>query len=77
MSSELWIIEAREPDGTLDLRTLQPDALFGMQCYKGIDEDKMAKIIMRHSPLVELDGRDIPSWPARLHPKWVARRKTW
>lgn len=77
MSKQLWIIEARAPDGSLDLRTLQPDALFGTRCYAGITEDDMARVVYRHSPMLTLDGREIASWPTKLHPGWVARRRTW
>lgn len=78
MSEQLWIIEARNPDGTLDLRTLQAHHIFGMGAIDGITEDAMAKTIYRYDPLAPpLDGRDIEHWPTRLHPGWVARRKTW
>lgn len=76
--NDLWIIEAREPDGDLDFRTLQPNHIFGLDAITGITEDAMARVIYRCDPLAPpLDGRDINHWPTRLHPKWIARRKTW
>lgn len=78
MSGELWIIEARNPDGSLDLRTLQANHIFGMKAITGISEEEMAKTVYRYDPLTpSLSGRDVPNWPTRLHPKWIARRKTW
>lgn len=77
MNTNIWIVEAREPDGTLDLRTSQPDAVFGTECYAGITEERMANAVFAYSPLSKLEGSDIAHWPTILHPKWIARRRTW
>ena len=78
MSTDLWIIEARNRNGELEFRTLQPQHIFGRDSITGMSEDAIAKVIYRHDPLAPpLDGSDIPNWPKRLHPMWVARRKTW
>ena len=75
---DLWIIEARNSDGDLDFRTLQPQHIFGRNSITGMTSDAMAKVIYRHDPLApQLNGSDIENWPKLLHPMWVARRKTW
>lgn len=75
---DLWIIEARNQNDELEFRTLQPQHIFGLDSITGMSSDAIAKVIYRHDPLAPpLDGSDIANWPKRLHPMWVARRKTW
>jgi len=75
--NELYVIECRKPDGSLDFAAPQPESVFGMRAINGISEDAMAKIVYRRCPNAVLTGTNIPSWPANVDPRWHARRKTW
>lgn len=72
-----YVIEARHPDGTLDLKSAQPEMLFGEKAITGITEDEMAKVIFHHCPNANLHGGNISIWPRALHANWVARHKYW
>ena len=77
MRQDLFVIEARKPDGTLDLSGLQPETVFGMAAITGISEDGMARVIFRRLPEACLQGDRISSWPSMIDPRFKARRKTW
>ncbi len=74
---QLYVIECRKPDGSLDFLYPQPEVVFGEAAINGIDEDKMAKAIFRRIPDAVMDGRNISAWPALIDPRWSARAKTW
>lgn len=74
---ERYVIEARQPDGTLDLTCAQPETVFGEPAILGISADDMAQVIFRRKPDINLDGRWIAIWPQVLHDRWRARLKTW
>ena len=74
---KLYVIEARRPDGALDLAAPQPESVFGLAAIHGIDHWTMAQAIYRRLPDVTLSGGDIACWPRLLDPRWVARVKTW
>lgn len=76
-SRDLYVIEARDPDGTLDLRGKQPEEVFGLAAIKGITEDAMAKKIFAKFPDAVLRGDTISAWPSLFDSRWRARRKTW
>jgi hypothetical protein len=71
------VIEARNADGTLDLKCAQPEMMFGDKAITGITCDDMAKVIFHHCPNASLHGTNIPIWPKALHEKWIARVKYW
>ena len=73
----LWIIEARTPDGALDLAAPQPEEVFGPGSVLGMSSDAMAKCIYARVPDITLDGREIPTWPRYIDPRFTAREKTW
>lgn len=75
--NDLYVIEARKPDGSLDLEGRQPWAAFGDKAFTGISEDAMAKIVYRYCPNATLTGMDIMAWPSNIDPRWKARRKYW
>ena len=77
MRRDLYVIEARMPDGMLDLRGLQPYEVFGIGALRGISKDQMAKVIWRHCPDAVLTGDTVPLWPRYLNRQWTARPKTW
>lgn len=77
MRHDLYVIEARKPDGVLDLSGLQPETVFGMAAIHGISEDAMADAIFRKCPEACLRGDSISSWPSMVDPRFRARRKTW
>ena len=75
---DLYIIERRRPDGVLDARSKpQPEDFFTMRAVHGITLDEMAKYIFPRKPDADLRGTNIPTWPANLHPEFVARRRPW
>lgn len=61
MSRDLYLIERRNEDGSMDFRGPQPETLFGKVAYQGIDPDSMAQVIYRHKPEAELYGNAIPA----------------
>lgn len=75
--SALYVIEARTPDGQLDLASPQPHEVFGQYAITGIDLWRMSQVIYRHVPDAVLTGDRIAVWPAVIDPRWIARRKTW
>lgn len=75
-----WIIEKRNADGSLDFSTPQPERFYGTRAITGIDEDTLAAETFRNAaPNTDpvLLGTNIPHWPSFVHPKFIARRKTW
>lgn len=74
---DLYIIEARHPDGRLDLTEPQPESVFGPGAIRGMGDDAMATAIFTREPDAVLDGRHVALWPAMIDPRWIARRKTW
>lgn len=77
MRNDLYVIECRKPDGTLDLNGQQPEAVFGSGAYHGLTSNQIAKQLFARDPEALLDGRYVTEWPRLLDPRWVARRKTW
>jgi len=80
MKGEKWIIEARNPDGSLDLGSLQPEVVFGAKAITGMTADQIASAIYRFfgdswSPM--LSGTEVETWPSYIDRRWTARRKTW
>lgn len=73
----LYIIEARTPDGALDFTDPQPESVFGDKAITGITDWDMAQAIYRQSPDAVLQGDQIALWPRWLDPRWTARPKTW
>lgn len=73
----IYIIEARKSDGSLDLSGAQPESYFGSGAITGMDEDAIAKAIFQRSPDAVLRGDSIPIWPAVIDARFIARRKTW
>lgn len=72
-----WIIEARNPDGTLNLRDPQPEAFFGNGAIHGMTDYQIAKVVWRHAPDAELHGDSIATWPRAVDARFLARQKTW
>ena len=72
-----WVIECRTPEGKLDLTGPQPESFFGMPAIQGITDNEMADTIFRRLTEASLSGDAIPSWPALIDPRWIARRKYW
>lgn len=72
-----YIIEARNPDGSLDLKCEQPETVFGRKSISGMTLNEIAKTIFRFKPDAVLDGGSIPLWATAINPKWVIREKTW
>ena len=73
---QLWVIEKRHADGRLDFSEPSVYAVFGMAAIIGLDEDALAKAVYRRVPDVILDGRETALWPAKVNPRFIARRKT-
>jgi hypothetical protein len=75
---QLYVIECRKPDGSLDFAEPQPWQVFGKKAITGIDDDEMAKVVFAKGPHdVVLEGGHIGRWPAFIDPRWSARRKYW
>ncbi len=72
-----WIIEARHPDGTLDLTAPQPEDFFGLAAINGMTDWEMSRIIFKHDDNVVLTGDSIATWPRAIDGRFTARRKTW
>lgn len=83
MREDRYIIEARHPDGSLDLTAPQPEEFWGIKAITGISQDEMARVIYRLHPEVDtsrsilLDGAQICLWPRVIDIRFTARRKTW
>lgn len=77
MRTDLWIIECRKPDGTLDFAVPQPESVFGNAAISGMDDHAMAVVIFRKLPDAVLEGHMIATWPSLLDARWRARQKTW
>jgi hypothetical protein len=77
VTRDLWVIEKRLDDGSLDLTYPQPEDYFGLAAIKGITSDAIAKKVYARKPEAVLLGDRIARWPSLLHPGFVARRKTW
>jgi len=77
---EVYIIEKRKDDGSLDFSGKQPEQVFGHGAIGGMTVDDMAQRIFRLLPDLKkgsLHGMNIPSWPSFVDDHFVARRKTW
>lgn len=77
MRDDLWIIECRSPNGSLDFTGAQPEAVFGAGAITGMTSDAMAKTIFRAHPDAVLTGDSIALWPHVIDSRFTARRKTW
>lgn len=75
--TERWIIEARKPDGSLDLSGRQPHEVFGKGAIHGMTDHAIAQVIYKHNEAAVLRGDQIAQWPALIDPRWCAREKTW
>jgi len=75
--NDLWIIECRNPDGTLNFEGPQPEDVFGFGAIRGMTDDAMAKIVYARRPDAILHGSEIANWPSYINLGWKARRKTW
>lgn len=74
---DLWIIEKRNADGSLNLTDPQPHQIFGMGAIHGMDDNAMAQVIFRKVPDAVMDGRFVAHWPQLIDPQFTARRKYW
>lgn len=77
MIGQLYVIEAREPDGSLSFAKPQPEEIFGRGAITGIDEDAIAKVVWRHKPDAVLTGETLLRWPALVDERFRARAKYW
>jgi hypothetical protein len=75
----VYVIEARRPDGSLDLSGRQPEATFGPNAITGMDDWQMSRVILREVPeqFDKCRGDNVAEWPSFIDPRWHARRKTW
>lgn len=73
----LYIIEARTPDGSLDLSGPQPESVFGVRAIVGMNDWDMSRVIYQKLPDAVLRGDNILHWPSLIDSRWVARHKTW
>lgn len=76
-SRDLWVIERRKADGSLDLKGAQPEEAFGPGAYLGLSDWSMSRVIYARLPEAVLRGDQIAAWPGLLDPAWIARPKTW
>lgn len=72
-----YVIECRNPDGSLDLRERQPESVFGNSAITGITEWQMSRLIFKKFPDAVLRGETISAWPSIFDSRWRAREKTW
>ena len=72
-----YVIEARNPDGSLSFDGLQPEQVWGMQAITGLTEDDMSDVIFRRVPDAILIGDNISQWPRLIDARFSARVKTW
>lgn len=79
MSLDLWIIEARNPDGSLNFEAPRPNDIFGEGAIHGMTDWDMSRVVLRVKPdeFGRLQGTNIPQWPSFIDPRFSARRKTW
>lgn len=75
--TKLYVIEARNPDGSLDFASPQPEQIFGGAAVTGITVDRMAKVIYARKPDAVLTGDSVCKWPALLDSRFTARVKYW
>lgn len=73
----LYVIECRNPDGSLDFEGAQPENFFSMKAIQGISENDMAKRIFAEYPDAVLRGETVSAWPLIVDSRWRARLKTW
>lgn len=74
---QLYVVECRNPDGTLNFAEPQPESYFGMAAITGITDNAMSHAIFRTLPDAVMTGDSIPSWPQLIDVRWSARKKTW
>ena len=72
-----YVVEARNPDGSLNFDKPQPEDFYGLGAIQGLSEDALAAPIFRRDPDVVLDGRTLLLWPRELDPRFTARKKYW
>ncbi len=75
-----YIIEARTPDGKLDLTGEQPEEVFGMRAIHGITIHEIADVVQRRCPELPLSllaGDEILTWAAHIDSRFKTRIKTW
>lgn len=76
MRDRKWIIEARHPDGSLNLDCPQPEEVFGPGAIHGMTDWEMSRVIFRKVSLdVVLTGDKIAEWPSLIDSRWKARPK--
>lgn len=72
-----YVIEARNPDGSLSFDEPQPESIWGMQAITGLTENAMSDAIFRRFPSAILTGDSISQWPRIIDARFSARVKTW
>lgn len=80
MKGRLWVIEKRDEAGKLDFSSPQPEQFYGLDAITGIEEDRMAETTFLYEApgnRAVLTGQNIAQWPAFVHPRFIARRRTW
>ena len=74
---KIYIIESRNPDGSLKFDGPQPEEVFGLSAIAGMTDWDMSRVVFRLNSTVSLSGDNIPNWPKVINPNWIAREKTW
>jgi len=72
-----YVIEKRQPDGSLDFSHPQPEDVFGLPAIVGISEQAIARTVFARQPDAVLTGDSISRWPSLIDPRFVARVKYW
>jgi hypothetical protein len=72
-----WIVECRNPDGTMDLEGRQPHSVFGVLAMTGMKIETLKKIILEKHPCAVLRAETITAWPSIFDSRWRAKLKTW
>ena len=73
-----YVIEARNPDGSLDLKGTQPEEHFGLGAITGLDPDRIARLVYSYVPDATMNGMEGPTvWVKLVNPRYVARVKYW
>jgi hypothetical protein len=77
--NHIYVIEARRPDGSLDLSGRQPESVFGNGAITGMDDWQISRVILREVPeqFDKCRGDNVAEWPSFIDQRWYARRKTW
>jgi hypothetical protein len=72
-----FVIEKRNPDGSLNFSEPQPERFFGNAAITGITENAIASVVFRHDPDATLDGSELCMWARRIDPLFSTRVKYW